>query len=223
MRILVGCLIVLTASSCGIFGNQKHEIEPVTLEMWVNSYLGNCSEMELKEVFLVTQENAEIDPKAWECRHKKIEGFEFERGYFHQIKVEMNVVEGIPQYKYLETVQKLRDPNYYALHDIWVLTEVYDQPVTSSDITPTLEININSLIINGSGGCNTYRGSIVSYSDDKLKFGPVMSTKMACPDMELESKFLQGLSEVYKFERIKNELYLKNQFGANILKLKKVD
>lgn len=221
MKYVLSSMIVFIVLSCGLRKNKT--IEPMEKTIWINSFLGNCSEMELKEVYLVTQETDSIDKYAWECRHHKIEGFEFERGYISKIKVAVHIVEGIPQYKYLETIEKTRDPNYYRMHDIWSLIALNGEEINRETVSANLEVNLNTLTIIGNGGCNSFRGSIISYSDDKIKFGPVMSTKMACHDSDLESDYLAALDEVHKFEFDKNDLVFKNQVGIPILRFKKVD
>lgn len=222
MKLVASCIILLSIFACG---GMKNNSAPTVIEktLWVNSYLGNCSEMELKEVYLLTQENDSIDPLAWECVHKKIEGYAFERGYLENIKVSVTIVEGMPKMAFKESIEKLRDMNYYKIHDIWSLTELYGKKLPENSIRPDMEINLNSLTVNGNGGCNTYRGSIVTYSGDKLKFGPIMSTKAACPDMEVEANFQQALDEVQRFELKGPNLIFNNEIGQTILQFKKVD
>lgn len=45
----------------------------------------------------------------------------------------------------------------------------------------------------GQGGCNTFRGN-AQVDGSQLEFGALASTKMACPDLELESRFFTALS-----------------------------
>jgi heat shock protein HslJ len=60
----------------------------------------------------------------------------------------------------------------------------------------TMEIAENGQV-SGSGGCNRYHGT-VEFSITAISFGPLASTKMACPAaaMEQEAKFHKALGEV---------------------------
>src|SRR5205085_10553401 len=47
----------------------------------------------------------------------------------------------------------------------------------------------------GNGGCNNISGTYELKMPNKIAIGNIISTKMACPNMELESQFLKALSE----------------------------
>jgi heat shock protein HslJ len=49
--------------------------------------------------------------------------------------------------------------------------------------------------ISGNGGCNTFFGTYSLSEGSRISFSEIGSTKMACPDMDTESHFLQVLSE----------------------------
>jgi len=59
---------------------------------------------------------------------------------------------------------------------------------------PTLTFNFSDKKINGNSGCNTFNTTF-SLDNDQLTVGPVMSTKMACPNLEGETQFLQAIAE----------------------------
>lgn len=69
--------------------------------------------------------------------------------------------------------------------------------------------------ITGSGGCNRIAGK-AAISGERITFGPMISTKMACAPavMDQESKFLAALGDVRRFEvdRERGKLVL---FNAN--------
>jgi heat shock protein HslJ len=54
--------------------------------------------------------------------------------------------------------------------------------------------------VSGRGGCNRYFGT-VEISGDKLKFGAMGSTKMACPEalMDQEDRFLAALQKAERY------------------------
>jgi heat shock protein HslJ len=53
----------------------------------------------------------------------------------------------------------------------------------------------------GHGSCNRFSGA-VEVEKDRLKFGPLMSTKMACPGgaSEQESRYLGALQKAQRYE-----------------------
>ena len=53
--------------------------------------------------------------------------------------------------------------------------------------------------LSGYAGCNRFFG-VYEISGYNLKFGNIASTKMFCPEMELESSFLKRLADVDRFE-----------------------
>jgi putative lipoprotein len=55
--------------------------------------------------------------------------------------------------------------------------------------------------ITGSGGCNRIAGK-AAISGERISFGPMISTKMACAPavMDQESKFLAALGDARRFE-----------------------
>lgn len=60
----------------------------------------------------------------------------------------------------------------------------------------------------GNAGCNTLRGSFELSGETTMKFSPLMTTKMACPDMNIETSFLDALKQVDNWSIIGNQLLL---------------
>jgi copper homeostasis protein (lipoprotein) len=85
----------------------------------------------------------------------------------------------------------------------WRLSSLAGQPLSSADAThaPTLMFDAAEKRVSGSGGCNRITGSY-NVNGDKLDFGPIASTKMACPQpiMDTESAFLRQLSAVNSYK-----------------------
>ena len=93
----------------------------------------------------------------------------------------------------------------------WVLSELNGTPVQMSNTNKdaNLQFNYKEMRISGNGGCNNISGTFTA-TKTKLLFGPVLSTKMACPDMKFEDNFLQVLAQVNRYEITATELLLKN-------------
>lgn len=78
--------------------------------------------------------------------------------------------------------------------------------------------------VSGFSGCNRFRGSY-TYADGKLSFGPLASTRMACPpeQMETERKVLQLLEATKAAEATHKTLILQDATGATLATLNRRD
>ncbi len=65
--------------------------------------------------------------------------------------------------------------------------------------------------VQGSAGCNRIRGSY-KLDGEKLKFGPLATTRMACPAMETETAFLKALEATTRYQVSGSSLTL---YGAD--------
>ncbi len=80
----------------------------------------------------------------------------------------------------------------------WALVEINGQPVIENSL-PTLIIDGNS--VGGNASCNSFGGDF-SQEGDRLRFGPLFSTMMACLEpglMEQETAYLQALEAIVGF------------------------
>jgi heat shock protein HslJ len=89
------------------------------------------------------------------------------------------------------------------------------------DLQSAIEIAADGKVT-GSGGCNRISGR-AEVQGERITFGPMISTKMACPPaiMDQESKFLAALGDVQRFkvDAQKGKLILFNGAGRPILVL----
>jgi heat shock protein HslJ len=69
--------------------------------------------------------------------------------------------------------------------------------------------------VSGSGGCNTYSGN-VAVDGDAISFGPLASTKMACPQpvMDQETQFFAALAASSTFNIGGSTLTMRDAGGA---------
>lgn len=84
----------------------------------------------------------------------------------------------------------------YRINDIWVLEGVNNKKPDVSDFTkglPQLEINIAQQKVFGHTGCNNINGAM-EVIGKRIRFGYLVSTKMACPNMDFENKYFNSLS-----------------------------
>ncbi|RFN57744.1 copper resistance protein NlpE N-terminal domain-containing protein [Marixanthomonas ophiurae] len=109
----------------------------------------------------------------------------------------------------------------YRLHDLWVLESLNGEQMDSKTKAPNLEFNLVENKLYGFGGCNRINSDIKT-TNNSIKIGSVIATKMACPNLSTEKRFLDAISEKeLNFSFSEGKLTLKN--SDNTLVFKKVD
>lgn len=112
-----------------------------------------------------------------------------------------------------------------SLNDIWVMQEMTGIVLKKEDLNkglPLFEFHLRDNFFSGHAGCNQMTGAI-KVEGNKIKFGPIASTKMACPDMIVEQAVgnaLSGKTVTYSIENLKLTLIAEN--GVKMI-FKKVD
>ncbi|TLX72817.1 META domain-containing protein [Labilibacter sediminis] len=115
---------------------------------------------------------------------------------------------------------------YYGnvrLHDIWALKNLNGLPYEQGNggQHPCMELHLNNGKVMGMLGCNSFTTSFY-LGKDQIFFRSILSTKMACPAIEIEMKLLEALSNKglnYRFDEL--DLILEN--STDTLVFKKVD
>jgi heat shock protein HslJ len=102
----------------------------------------------------------------------------------------------------------------------WRPIRIGERPVNVSgqEREPWLVLELQAKRVTGSGGCNRFSGSFVS-GDGTLTFGPLMSTRMACPGMETETAFLKALESTRRFRLAGRHLDLEDGKGVVLARL----
>jgi len=81
----------------------------------------------------------------------------------------------------------------------WELIEIMGKPVAEYGEQirePHIILNSKESRMSGSGGCNLINGGYELKEGNRIHFGKVVSTMMACPEMQLEGDFLQNIESV---------------------------
>ena len=80
---------------------------------------------------------------------------------------------------------------------VWVLTTLKGSAVTpGARGAPTMQLGLGASSLTGFGGCNRLSGSY-TLEGASLHIGPLVSTRMACPDaLDLEAAFGATLAAV---------------------------
>jgi heat shock protein HslJ len=94
----------------------------------------------------------------------------------------------------------------------WRLVELRGRPAVPSTGMRQAGIRFSpdSMRMSGSGGCNRMSGTY-SRDGDRLSFGPILATKMACADARLnqqEMDFVSALQATTRYEIINDTLML---------------
>ncbi len=80
--------------------------------------------------------------------------------------------------------------------------------------------------VSGRGGCNQFHGGLAA-SDTPLLFGPMASTRMACPEavMDQENRYFMALGKATAIERDADRglLYLLDASGEELARLSLTD
>ncbi|WP_432714669.1 META domain-containing protein [Pedobacter sp.] len=93
----------------------------------------------------------------------------------------------------------------------WTLQSIGSKkvdPASHKNGGPTLELRLSESKVFGNGGCNRYSGSI-ALEQNSITFSDLMSTKMACEALSLETEYLSAISGKKLPLQVKGEyLYL---------------
>ncbi|MDO7876105.1 META domain-containing protein [Hymenobacter sp. ASUV-10] len=78
----------------------------------------------------------------------------------------------------------------------WVPREIGSQPVSIPDNTqePYLLLRPEGSA-EGNAGCNRFRGEATAEGGDGLRFGALLTTRMACPALATETAFTKALEQ----------------------------
>jgi heat shock protein HslJ/uncharacterized membrane protein len=110
----------------------------------------------------------------------------------------------------------------YQLNTIWILQSIGDTKIDLAKYQqggPAIDIRLNEKRVYGNAGCNRFSGSL-AVNGDELLIGPLMSTKMACDNLNIEVQMLSKLSEKSIKYRIVGDTLLLGE-GTDLLTFKK--
>ncbi|MBX0290215.1 META domain-containing protein [Hymenobacter sp. HSC-4F20] len=100
----------------------------------------------------------------------------------------------------------------------WVLRRLDGQSVTpTSGNEVYLQLSATEQQAEGQAGCNRFRGGFTLPAESQLQFGPLLSTKMACPDLATETAFLAALRTTRSYRISADTLYLHGESTSTAL------
>ncbi len=91
------------------------------------------------------------------------------------------------------------NPNSDLIETYWKLTELMGEPIAMTPDTKKemhMVIKKQENLVNGNSGCNSFIGSYIVLEGNRISFSQLISTKMACIDMEKETTFMEALQKV---------------------------
>lgn len=185
-------------------------------------YCYDLTNAEIRPAYYIFEGDSLVE-NAWQCAPITIEGFDYEPGYQYQLAVEQIVLEGLPAYRLSKIISKERDPAYFKIYDSWALTHLNKEVLPIAERRPTAEINLTDFTIAGNGMCNNYSGKLNYHSIETIAFGPLMSTKMMCPEIGKEQAFMGALGNVQYYEITGLNLFFYDNSHQEILRFQKVD
>lgn len=93
--------------------------------------------------------------------------------------------------------EKRKPSTVKDVNGAWRISEIKGSPVHTTEKPLFLGFDCMKKSLNGWAGCNHLQGRFkfnpIKYS---LRLSPLVSTRMACPDLEIESALMQSLSQV---------------------------
>lgn len=99
--------------------------------------------------------------------------------------------------------KKASDVKLSALNGEWKIEEVNGEAIPSGmEKQPFINFDVRKKSIHGNAGCNLINGGFETDKENprSISFPNVISTMMACPDMEVEGKVMKAINEVKSFD-----------------------
>lgn len=103
----------------------------------------------------------------------------------------------------------------------WMLSVMNSDKVEKDQAS--LYVDIKEMRIGGKAFCNSFFASIDSLTDKRIKFSNYGSTRMACPDLRLETQYMQSLLVARTYNLSDDVLYLKDMNGNELLRFVRFD
>lgn len=116
----------------------------------------------------------------------------------------------------------LRKANLEFIDGIWKIAEINGNSSKLKNKNYELALDITEMKLHGNIGCNTVNGKILldASKNNSITFLDLRSTKMSCPDTELELEILIALESVEKYKKEDSKvLYLYDKNGNKLLEL----
>ncbi|MGJ8664763.1 MAG: DUF4377 domain-containing protein [Patiriisocius sp.] len=214
LKIFTVTVILVTLQSCAT--------KQATTTLWVSGSKVECDAGAGKIQCLQIHKGENIDNPKWENFYSTIEGFTFEKGFLKKIEVKEEQVKNPPadasSIKYTLVKELKKQVDFKAQIDgKWRLARLNGNPINRMVKLPEMLIKSNEMQVSGTGGCNNYSGEIKKLTSTSIELGPIISTKMACINENIEQEYFEALNTVSTYKIEKNELSFLNSEGNEAL------
>lgn len=120
---------------------------------------------------------------------------------------------------------RLEKKQFSLENTYWQLTELNGQTITKDMLSREsyMMLKSESNRVAGNSSCNTFSGIYNLEEGNQLAFSQIIATRMACPNMEYESRFLNVMEKTDNYAINGNQLMLHKARTSPIAKFKAVE
>lgn len=220
-------LLLLTLSFFACKNTINRDTNPSDI-LWVSGIQHECDSKSPTHCIQIQHADTPQIGK-WNIWTDSIVNFIPEYGYMYKLKVSTSKLrkknrskqEIDFQYTSLKVLEKKRDPSI-VLYNIWGLYSMHGEILNTSSQRPRIELNLSKDQVIGHVFCNQISGQ-VHVLNHRIEFSNLITTKMACRNLEYETDFLNILQNPLTFKSEKNQIILYNSKGNEVLRFKKLD
>lgn len=149
-----------------------------------------------KQGNIITLENQDLSPNSYLVGENKLIQLDVNGKQISRELTEKYILNKVPE----GLVEKY-----------WKLTELHGDPIIRTENNKReahLVIKQDGNRVVGNAGCNSLTASYKLDEENRLSFGQIATTKMACMDMTVENEFLKVLPMVDSYQIEDDTLYL---------------
>lgn len=224
MKSIITLIAIILMQTCNTSNQDTGQI------YWIHSAKVDCTGAG-SMTCLQVQKTENLDwSQPWELFYDNIKGFDYQPGYIYKLNILEEPVENPPadassiKYTLIEVLEKKQDKRY-AIHDIYILEKIDKKNIAlnEGEKQPQIEINVTTMQLIGTNGCNNISGGIKTLNETKITFGPLRETRKMCQYMEIPNSFNENLSKVTSYKKEGTSLILKDTNNNVLLTFKKID
>lgn len=148
------------------------------------------------------------------------------------LTLSLGACSSIGQQRKSNKIEQIRPQDYTIAEDntaimdtiklerLWQLREIAGTALPDSLHNISLNIQAEAGKVNGLAGCNRFFASLKLGDQNSINISNIGSTRMACPHLSTEYRYLQALERVqyYHLDADKPELLLNDKDGKSLLR-----
>ncbi|MFV0566399.1 MAG: META domain-containing protein [Flavobacteriaceae bacterium] len=212
-------LLFTVLQSCGSLKDKDN-----TQTFWVNSEKIPCDAGAGKAQCLGVYKGEDLANANWQLFYNTIDGFEFKKGVYQKIKVKVETLDPaqVPadastlKYTLVKVLEQKEDKKPLTNGD-WGLIRLNGNPLSRMVAQPTLTINLEKQQFSGNGGCNSYSGQILSMDQTNFNLSPVVSTRKACINKNVENEYNIAVGQIKTYAVTDSDLIFYDASGNELL------